>query len=76
LVLVDDALADGLVQLAGRVTHEASGALGVAAAAASWNLRIAVFSDDLTDLFRSRRFSFCRLRLIWDLMFATRQPRL
>src|ERR1700754_1823882 len=45
------------------------------AAVASWNLRIAVFSDDLTDLLRSRRFSFCRLRLIWDLMFATRQPR-
>src|SRR5690606_2747133 len=46
------------------------------ACAASWNLRIAVFSDDLTDLLRSRRFSFCRLRLICDLMFATRQPRL
>ena len=46
------------------------------ASVASWNFRMAVFSDDLTDLFRSRRFSFCRLRLIWDLMFATRQPRL
>ena len=46
------------------------------ASAASWNFRTAVFSDDLTDLLRSRRFSFCRLRLIWDLMFATRQPRL
>src|SRR5262245_10274466 len=45
-------------------------------AVASWNLRIAVFSDDLTALLRRRRFSFCRLRLIWDLMFATRQPRL
>src|SRR5688500_11088783 len=44
-------------------------------AAASWNLRIAVFSDDFTDLLRSRRFSFCLLRLICDLMFATRQPR-
>src|SRR5690606_8653984 len=43
-------------------------------AAVSWNLRMAVFSDDFTDLLRSRRFSFCRLRLIWDLMFATRQP--
>src|SRR5690606_36025214 len=42
---------------------------------AAWNLRIAVFNDDLTDLFRSRRFSFCRMRLICDLMFATRQPR-
>src|SRR5690242_10275829 len=46
------------------------------AALASLNLRIAVFSDDLTALLRRRRFSFCRLRLIWDLMFATRQPRL
>src|SRR5690349_494681 len=44
-------------------------------AAASLNLRTDVFSADLTDLLRSRRFSFCRLRLIWDLMFATRQPR-
>src|SRR5690242_2342338 len=44
------------------------------ASVASLNLRIAVFSDDLTDLLRSRAFSFCRLRLIWDLMFATRQP--
>ena len=43
-------------------------------AADSWNLRTAVFSDDFTDLLRSRRFSFCRLRLIWDLMFATRRP--
>ena len=44
------------------------------AALASFSLRITVFSDDLTDLLRSRAFSFCRLRLIWDLMFATRQP--
>src|SRR5205814_3647474 len=44
-------------------------------AAASLNLRIAVFSDDLTALLRRRRFSFCLLRLICDLMFATRQPR-
>src|SRR5262245_51685975 len=43
--------------------------------AASLNLRTAVFSDDLTALLRMRRFSFCRLRLIWDLMFATRRPR-
>jgi hypothetical protein len=45
------------------------------AAVATLNLRIAVFSDDLTALLRRRRFSFCLLRLIWDLMFATRQPR-
>jgi len=30
-----------------------------------------VFSDDRTDLFRTRRRSFCRLRFFWDLMFAT-----
>src|SRR5512139_3665022 len=40
-------------------------------AAASRNLRIADFSADLTALLRSCAASFCRLRLIWDLMFAT-----
>src|SRR5215467_4476879 len=45
------------------------------ASAASRNLRTAVFSDDLTALLRWRAFSFCLLRLIWDLMFATRKPR-
>src|SRR5690554_6578706 len=43
------------------------------AATDSLNLRMAVFREDLTALLRRRRFSFCRLRLIWDLMFATRQ---
>src|SRR5690349_15504175 len=43
------------------------------AAAASRNLRTAVFSADFTDLLRSCAASFCRLRLIWDLMFATGQ---
>src|SRR5215469_11579961 len=45
------------------------------ASAASRNLRTAVFSDDLTALLRWRAFSFCLMRLIWDLMFATRKPR-
>src|ERR1700757_3869776 len=45
------------------------------ASAASRNLRTDVFSSDLTALLRSRAFSFCLLRLIWDLMFATRMPR-
>src|SRR5262249_29251293 len=45
------------------------------ASAASRNLRTAVFSDDLTALLRCRAFSFCLLRLIWDLIFATRKPR-
>src|SRR5262249_22011473 len=43
--------------------------------AASRNLRTAVFRDDLTALLRCRAFSFCLLRLIWDLIFATRKPR-
>jgi hypothetical protein len=30
-------------------------------------------SADFTALLRSRASSFCRLRLIWDLMFATEQ---
>ncbi len=40
---------------------------------ASRNWRTAVFSADFTDLLRSCAASFCRLRLIWDLMFATGQ---
>src|SRR5919112_1480233 len=42
-------------------------------AAASRKWRTAVLSADFTDLFRSCAFLFCRLRLIWDLMFATGQ---
>src|SRR5665213_3348487 len=38
-------------------------------------LRTAVFSDERTLLLRTRAASFVRLRLIWDLMFATKQPR-
>jgi len=46
------------------------------ASAASRNLRTLVFRDDLTALLRCLAFSFCLLRLIWDLMLATRKPRL
>src|ERR671930_583695 len=42
------------------------------ASAASRNFRIAVFTEDLTDLLRRRRFSFVLIRLIWDLMLAMR----
>src|SRR2546422_11117991 len=42
------------------------------ASAASRNFRIAVFTEDLTDLLRSRAFSFVLIRLSWDLMLATR----
>src|SRR5258708_29508168 len=45
------------------------------ASAASRNCRTDVFSADLTALLRWRAFSFCLLRLIWDLIFATRVPR-
>src|SRR5579875_2758557 len=59
--------------------HAARSAVPVAsrspAAAVSRYFRTEVFSEDLTALFRSRAFSFCLLRLIWDLMFATRKPR-
>src|SRR3954470_17990851 len=41
------------------------------AVAASRNLRTAVLRADFTALLRSCAASFCRLRLIWDLMFAT-----
>jgi hypothetical protein len=37
-------------------------------------LRIAVLSEDFTALLRSRAFSFVLFRLIWDLMFATKEP--
>src|ERR671920_1791352 len=42
-------------------------------AAASRKWRTAVLSADFTDLLRSCARSFCLLRLIWDLMFATGQ---
>src|SRR4051794_11604305 len=42
------------------------------AAAASRNFRMAVFTEDLTALLRWRRASLVLMRLIWDLMLATR----
>src|SRR3954451_13470511 len=41
------------------------------ASAASRNLRMAVFSEDLTDLLRRRACSLVLMRLICDLMLAT-----
>lgn len=38
----------------------------------SRNLRTAVLMDDRTDLLRRRAFSLVLIRLIWDLIFATR----
>src|SRR5580692_903622 len=58
---------------AARMARVASSAFP--ASAASRNLRTEVFSSDLTALLRRRAFSFCLLRLIWDLIFATRMPR-
>src|SRR6266550_8684941 len=43
------------------------------ASAASRNRRTAVRSDDLADLLRRRAFSLVLMRLIWDLMLATRK---
>src|SRR3954449_1656018 len=45
------------------------------ASAAVRNRRTAVFSADLTATLRCRRRSLVLFRLIWDLMFATREPR-
>src|SRR5438067_3908606 len=46
------------------------------ASAASRNLRMAVLSEDLTDLLRRRACSLVRIRLICDLMLATvERPR-
>src|SRR4029077_2519191 len=59
---------------AARIAAAAASALP--ASAASRNLRTDVFSSDLTALLRIRAFSFCLLRLIWDLMFATRNASL
>lgn len=41
-------------------------------ASESRNLRTAVLMDDRTDLLRRRAFSLVLIRLIWDLIFATR----
>src|SRR5215469_13504749 len=60
--------------LAARIAATAASALP--ASAASRNLRTDVFSSDLTALLRRRAFSFCLLRLICDLMFATRNASL
>src|SRR5438094_6863337 len=43
--------------------------------AASRKLRMAVLSELLTLLLRSRAASLVRIRLIWDLMFATKLPQ-
>ena len=43
--------------------------------AAARKCRTAVLSDDLTLLLRSRAASLVPMRLIWDLMFATKKPR-
>src|SRR6478672_8954883 len=43
--------------------------------AASRKRRTAVFSDERTLLLRRRAASLVRMRLIWDLMFATKEPR-
>src|SRR3954463_3889774 len=48
---------------------------GSPVSAASRKERTAVLSEDLTPLLRRRAASFVRIRLIWDLMFATEQPR-
>src|SRR3712207_2270714 len=45
------------------------------ASAAVRNRRTAVFRADLTATLRWRARSLVRFRLIWDLMFATREPR-
>src|SRR4051812_41142457 len=50
----------------------ASTSSGVPTAAVSRNLRTVVLSADFTDLLRSWAAWFCLLRLIWDLMFATK----
>src|SRR5690606_40221991 len=52
-------------------TRAAAAASLSPAAIASRTCRTCVFSSDLTALLRRRAFSFVRIRLIWDLMFAT-----
>ena len=77
LVLVDDALGRGLVEALRSVEAAAFASSASPASAAARNLRTDVFRADFTALLRSCAASFCRLRLIWDLMFATTgSPRL
>src|SRR5450631_4943403 len=53
--------------------RSSSGASGEPASAASRKRRTWVLSEDFTALLRSRAFSFVPMRLIWDLIFATRE---
>src|ERR1700712_243468 len=46
------------------------------ASAASRKERTAVFTEPLTLLLGSRAASLVRIRLIWDLMFATKLPQM
>ncbi|CAM5255434.1 hypothetical protein SANTM175S_01956 [Streptomyces antimycoticus] len=71
VVLVQNTLADGLVELARGGAGAPAAFSASPAATASRVRRMAVFSSDLTALLRSRAFSFVLFRLIWDLMFAT-----
>ena len=73
LVLVDDALGGGLVDA---LDGEAGGLDGRARPARRPRRRscVRVLSSERTALLRTRRFSFCLLRLIWLLMFATWCP--
>ena len=69
-LLVDDALAGGLVQGAGCLGAEA---VRRRRRRRRWRARtffVEVFSEVRTALFRSFRIWFCLFRLIWDLMFA------
>src|SRR5919108_1507454 len=68
-------LLTALSSLTDATRSASSVSLMLPAAAASRKWRTAVRSDDLTALLGCLAFSFCLLRLIWDLMFATRKPR-
>src|SRR4051794_20809305 len=57
------------------VANAVAAASASPASAAVRNRRTAVFRADLTATLRCRRRSLVLIRLIWDLMFATREPR-
>ena len=74
LVLVDDALGGGLVDALDRQAGQLVDVLVALLGGGGRRALVRVFSSERTALLRTRRFSFCLLRLIWLLMFATGCP--
>ena len=71
LILVDDALGDGDVQLARGNAQGGQSLVLIAGLNGLAGMAHQGLSSDFTDWLRTRRFSVGRMRFFWDLMFAT-----